>query len=318
MLETIDPEVLEDKALKECPRHQEYLHVLTRQPIEIRLKTGNKNGASLERLKEQLVLAEKFLTNQASYADQRAYRSCGDATREGVYHYLVKQASQVQEKASDSIRILHEDRLEIFNAATNMFSLFFPSDFDGPTTRKFWGAIKLLVQVGMTNRPKNGREVSLIVVQQIPQLDEDSALNTDSTSQNVTTEIKSILNDVSQYIQLFQKTMSNANDQDLASIDPPRQFVIAWLHVVSGLISTFEHGDTWLAHMLRAKTLVLDGMSRIMRGISSRSLLDDSVVLPLEIVSLFSLNLLHDQVGKSDDIMETYAQYLALLVRIRE
>lgn len=293
LLETIDPEVLEHKALKECPRHQEYFHVLTRQPIEIRLKTGDKDGASLENLKEQLVLAEIFLTNQVSYADQRAYRSCGDATREGVHHYLVKQASQVQEKASDSIRIMHEDRLEIFNAATNMFSLFFPADFDGPTTRKFWGAIKLLVQ--------------------IPQLDEDSALNINSTGQRVTTEVKLILNDVSQYIQLFQKTMSYANDQDRDSIDPPRQFVIAWLHVVSGLISTFEHGDTWLVHMLKAKTLVLDGMSRIMQGISSRSLLDDSVVLPLEIVSLFSLNLLRDQVGKSDDIMETYAQYLALL-----
>lgn len=111
--------------------------------------------------------------------------------------------------------------------------------------------------------------------------------------------------------------MSYADEKERANIDLPRQFVTAWLHIVSGLISTYDRGNAWLAHMSKAKVLVLDGMNRIMQGISNQNILDNSAVLPLEIFSLFSLNLLHDQVGKAEDIMDTYAQYLTLLASLR-
>lgn len=137
--------------------------------------------------------------------------------------------------------------------------------------------------------------------------------------QAIATEVKDVLRDMSQDVQLFENIMSYADEKDRASIELPRQFVTSWLHVVSGLIKSYDVGGTgWLAHMSKAKVLILGGMNRIIQGISSRNILDDSAVLPLEVLSLFSLNLLHDQVGKADDIMDTYAEYLTRLVSTNE
>ena len=136
-----------DKSSKGCKKPQEYLHVLTLQAAEARSSANRAADKALEALKEQLTLAEKFLASQTSYNDQRAYKRCGDATIEDVYSYLVKQASQVEEKANDSIRVMHEERIELFNAANDIFQLFFPVTFDGPTTGKYWGAVKSLVKV---------------------------------------------------------------------------------------------------------------------------------------------------------------------------
>lgn len=152
-------------------------------------------------------------------------------------------------------------------------------------------------------------------INQIPQLEGEFTVSSVSASQSIMTEIRTALRDMSQDVENFQNLMSYANEKERATIDLPRQFITAWLHIVSGLISALDRGNAWLAHVSKAKVLMMDGMNRIVQGISSRNLLDDSAVLPLEVLSLFSLNLLHDQVGKAEDIMDTYAQYLTLLVR---
>lgn len=146
----LEPLVSDDmgaKLPKLCKKPQEYLHVLTLHPAEARTSANRAAEKALEPLKEQLTLAENFLTSQTSYTDQRAYKRCGHATREDVYNYLVKQASQVEAKANDSLRVMHEERIDIFNAANDIFQLFFPVTFDGPTTGKYWGAVTSLVKV---------------------------------------------------------------------------------------------------------------------------------------------------------------------------
>lgn len=140
---------MRDESSKPCKKPQEYLHVLTLRPAEARHSAKDAAEKATEFLKEQLTSAEKFLTGQTSYADQRAYKSCVNAAREDVYNFLVKQASQVEEKANDNIRIMHEERIDIFNAADDTFKLFFPTTFDGPTTTKYWGAVKSLIKVRM-------------------------------------------------------------------------------------------------------------------------------------------------------------------------
>lgn len=101
----------------------------------------------LENLNVQLEAAEKFLTEQNSYAGQRAYKGCGHATRGEVYSHLADQAADVEAKASDTVRRSYEDRIDVFNTADNLFQLFFPKDFGGPTTDKFWGSVKSAVTV---------------------------------------------------------------------------------------------------------------------------------------------------------------------------
>lgn len=109
--------------------------------------------------------------------------------------------------------------------------------------------------------------------------------------------------------------MSFAGKEDQAAIELPRQFVTAWLHIVFGLIYS-SHTLDWFGHMTKARSLMKDGMQKIIQGISSENLLDKAVMLPTEVMSLVILNLLQDDVGKYDNICDTYSLYLNFLVCI--
>ena len=93
----------------------------------------------------------------------------------------------------------------------------------------------------------------------------------------------------------------------------PNELVTAWLHIVFGLIYS-TYAPDWQSHMIKARQLMRDGMQKLIQGISNDNLLDKAVMLPTEIMSLITLNLLHDDVGKYDDIGDTYSLYLNLLV----
>ena len=119
------------------------------QPTGTRATMKSDKDSILKALREQLTEAEKFLTGQTSYADQRAYGSCGDTTRQDAYAYMSQQATEVETRANDSVRILHEERIEMLSAADDLFALYFPADFDGPTTSKFWASLKWLLNVSL-------------------------------------------------------------------------------------------------------------------------------------------------------------------------
>jgi hypothetical protein len=128
------------------------------------------------------------------------------------------------------------------------------------------------------------------------------------------TEVKNALWQLTRDIQSFQSIMSFAGKEDRATIELPRELVTAWLHIVFGLIYS-SHTVDWFHHMTRARSLMKDGMQKMIQGISSQNLLVKAVMLPTEIMSLITLNLLQDDVGKYDNICDTYSLYLNSLVR---
>lgn len=101
----------------------------------------------LEGLNKQLAAAEKFFLDNTSYAQQRAYKSCGGATRADVRAYLADRGDEVEARASDLLRLAYEERVGIFDAADVLFQLFLPRGFDGPTTSQYWASVKSLVLV---------------------------------------------------------------------------------------------------------------------------------------------------------------------------
>lgn len=122
------------------------------------------------------------------------------------------------------------------------------------------------------------------------------------------------LEDLWSEIRAFEDIMSFMSDEARAKIEPPRQFVTSWLHVLSGMVLCQQGSREWATHFTRVLNLLIDGMQRVIQSISTHKLLDSCTVLPLEVASLTALNLLQDQVGKADDISETYSQYLNSLV----
>ncbi|UKZ62641.1 uncharacterized protein TrAtP1_003881 [Trichoderma atroviride] len=267
-----------------CPEQAEdlpeYLHVFTLLP-----KSAESSGDTiLAELHEQLSAAEKFLTEQTSYSAQRGYKRCGLMARDGVNEYLTNLAPRIDEKSNDTLRLLYEERIDVFNMADMLFQLFFPLTFHGPTTGKYWGALNKLIKMPELDGGKDAISTPLA-------------------------EVKNALWQLTRDIQSFQSIMSFAGKEDRATIELPRELVTAWLHIVFGLIYS-SHTVDWFNHMTRARSLMKDGMQKMIQGISSQNLLEKAVMLPTEIMSLITLNLFQDDVGKYDNICDTYSLYL--------
>lgn len=128
------------------------------------------------------------------------------------------------------------------------------------------------------------------------------------------TSLAAHLEDLWSEIRGFEDIMSFMSDGTRAKIEPPRQFVTSWLHVLSGMVLCQQGRREWATHFTRVLNLLVDGMQRVIQSVSTHKLLDSCTVLPLEVASLTALNLLQDQVGTADDISETYSQYLNSLV----
>jgi len=127
-------------------------------------------------------------------------------------------------------------------------------------------------------------------------------------------DLKTFLSGMPSDIYTFQGIVSNASTKERSEIEMPREFVTAWLHIASGIIGTRDKSGSWFGHMTKAKMLILDGMRKVIQSISSTNLLDRAAVLPMDVMSLITMELLQDQVGKADDIADTYSQFLSSLV----
>ncbi|KAK4077895.1 uncharacterized protein Triagg1_3589 [Trichoderma aggressivum f. europaeum] len=282
----LKPDATSNKASEKRPQHSaaapEYLHVFT-----LLSKSADSSSDSvLKDLQEQLSAAEKFMTEKTSYTAQRGYKRCELMTRDGVNGQLEKLAARIEEKKSDTVRRSYEERLDVFNMAGTLFQLFFPLSFHGPTTGKYWGALSKLMEM--------------------PELDEDDDVRVISSP---VSEIRNTLWQLTQDIHSFQNLMSFAGKEDRAAMELPHELVTAWLHIVFGLIYGTYALD-WYNHMTKAKSLLKDGMQKMVESISGQNLLDKAVMQPTEVMSLIALNLLHDDVGKYDDICDTYSLYL--------
>lgn len=262
-----------------------YLHVFT-----LLSKSAESSGDVILRdLQEQLSAAERFLTEKTSYSAQRQYKRCEVTTRDGVQEHLKQLAARVDEKQSDTARRSYDDCLAVFTMADMLFQTFFPVTFEGSTTGKYWGSLSKLMN--------------------IPELESENAVYESPSS---ISEIKNALWQLTQDIPSFQDIMAFSGKEDRAAMTLPHELVTAWLHIVFGLIYS-TYAPDWYSHMMKARQLMRDGMQKMIQGVSNENLLDKAVMLPTEILSLITLNLLRDDVGKYDDICDTYSLYLNLL-----
>jgi hypothetical protein len=129
------------------------------------------------------------------------------------------------------------------------------------------------------------------------------------------TDIRNCLRSISQDVLAFEEIFSTANVQEQGRIDVPQQLVTAWLHVLSGLLCAVARTEGWRIHLAKAGILISQSLSDIVQDMPSGQLLEKASMLPMEVLSLLTMELLKDKVGKSDDIGDTYSQYLSSIVR---
>jgi hypothetical protein len=126
---------------------------------------------------------------------------------------------------------------------------------------------------------------------------------------------RSYLRDLTVTVQAFRSILLHAQASDRAMIIIPEEFAQAWLHFLMSIIHSPHNEPASTEQLEVAGTLMMTGMRMIIESLSQKSLLEKSVVLPLEIVSLISLTLLKDVTGKYTNISVAYSEYLKALVR---
>ena len=124
-------------------------------------------------------------------------------------------------------------------------------------------------------------------------------------------DIRRFLRRLAQDVQSFQRIMKYASTEQRSKLELPQELITAWLHILSTLLGP----ASWFGHMDRAQTLVTAGLDKIIKGTGSVGLMDSVAMMPMELCALSAMSILRDWTGNSDDINETYSQYLNLLVR---
>ncbi|RDA89977.1 hypothetical protein CP533_0853 [Ophiocordyceps camponoti-saundersi (nom. inval.)] len=260
------------------------LHVLTLRPRE--LMAASSPCSEADGLRAQLAAAEEFLLSNMPFSQQRAYKNCIGASRKDVLDSLRSQGFDSGAQADDEMRSLHEERVELYGICEMIFDLFLPLDFLGPMTDKFWGSVSSFIAMKTASSPDD---------------------------KGHTRALRDLLWSALKNTEAFQRIMIHTDEHTRKKMALPRQFITAWLHVVAGFVSAGGAQAGWRAHLYKAKALVEEGMRIIIQADTSRSLVDDSAVLPLEVVSLISAELLQDMVGREYDVIDTYSQFLSSL-----
>ncbi|KAK1998636.1 hypothetical protein LX36DRAFT_575892 [Colletotrichum falcatum] len=249
-------------------------------------------------LQRQLSEVEEFLTAETNGPDRRSYLEAQMSTRNEVYLYLEQLGTGINSTPKTWKKQEYEDRIDIFNAADSLFRFFLPPLFDGPTTDRFWGAVMNLVRMsppGDEAYPSNFDE-----------------LRRDAVCINAPT-VRKLLRQLTLPVIAFKSIISHAEPTDRLEIHVPLDLIRAWLHLVMGLIYASHETNMWEDHLDVAGSLVKSGMKHIMERLSNFNLLERSSVLPLEIVSLISYDLLANTPGKYAGVTDTYSEYLRAL-----
>ncbi|KAK3317448.1 hypothetical protein B0T19DRAFT_434993 [Cercophora scortea] len=259
--------------------------------------TADAEDINNKALDDQLKEVEGFLLHRTVFSDSRAYCDCPDASRVSVYELLAKEGSELSDlsnrRVTQSKQWDYEHRIDIFNAADVVFRLFFPENSEAPTVKKFWGAVQLLV------------------VQRDSDREYDFGVERQRSAKATQFYIRTELRGFATIAMAFNEIFVHAQKSDRLKITVPVEIIDAWLHILLGLVNLPKDQDKAETLMDGANSLLNEGLSSIVKSVSKGSLLESSVVLPLELVSLMSLKLLGDSTLGLPDISETYSTCLA-------
>ncbi|ATY59351.1 Mg2+ transporter [Cordyceps militaris] len=260
---------------------------------------GDKPPVASE-LKLQLDAADKFLMEQPAYATQAAYTDCADISHGAALEKLKLEGAEVEGEKNDIRKREYEDGIELFSIAESLFQVFLPLTCDGPTTGKFWGAV---LDLACGTRSVRGKTPEVAISRRRVR---DLRMNQEAVLRSLRVMYPKL--------RAFQAIMSHVPNEYRLKLEAPRQFVTAWLHVISGLVLCRAGDSSWESHLsIAQRRLLSDGMDRMIHGLPAHDLLDSVVLQPFEIASLAVLKLMQDRASQPDDINETYSQYLASL-----
>lgn len=106
-------------------------------------------------VKECLEEIHQFLSYKINLNERLSYQECPQQTRRDIYNMLAMERKEITSTAGRAGKLgkVYERKVDIVNAADSLFQFFLPSRFDGPTVRKYWGALHLFLVVSNNQLP---------------------------------------------------------------------------------------------------------------------------------------------------------------------
>ncbi|KAJ0117452.1 hypothetical protein J7T55_003866 [Diaporthe amygdali] len=246
------------------------------------------SGVDESVLNEHLLEVEDFLLNQTNFTDRKAYRGCNPSSRNDVYGILEKRGSHLSQSLDSSSKDQqdYEEDVDIFNAADTIFRFFFPAHVEVATVGKFWGALKFLVE-----HPREGSPLAKRI-------------------RRHRSFVIRVMRSLTVTIASFNETFGYSDSSSQMNMTIPDDFKNAWLHLTMSLI--FVPYDEVMSEtlLLIAQLLIEGGIEEIVKSMFTKSLTENAVILPMELLSLMSLKMLQDSTAGLPDISQTYSAYL--------
>lgn len=124
----------------------------------------------------------------------------------------------------------------------------------------------------------------------------------------------STLGSISRTITSFNEILGYSLKFNQLKMTVPIELKSGWLHLVMSFIHLSRDlflGETTIRD---AQFLIGEGLNKMVKSSSTKTLSERSVVLPLEIVSLISLKLLQDVTRGRPDISEIYSSHIESIV----
>lgn len=119
---------------------------------------------------------------------------------------------------------------------------------------------------------------------------------------------------MARYMQSFQDIFFQVPADERRHVMVPDTMILAWLHLVIGLIHGSQGDLSWEEYLSVANGLVRKGMDETMLDLEAPELLDSTVVQPLDLVSLMVFQLLKDSTEGHKNLSDTYQNHLMGLV----
>ncbi|KAK1758176.1 hypothetical protein QBC47DRAFT_410891 [Echria macrotheca] len=232
-------------------------------------------------LEDYFLEVEDYILSRTTFSDRRAYTACPEASRDKIYDELERKGielSGITDVQREQQRN-YERQLDIFNAVDVLFTFFFPPDVVVPTTGKFWGALEAVINAVVDS----------------PLLSRYSRYD---------------LRSFCVQTQQFQEMFSQSGMQERCKITVPKEIVEGWIHLLMALVYLPKDDEKGERLLDDARVLITSGMATMIRALSDKSLLDSSVLLPQELVSLLSLKLLQDSTLGMPDATQCYSACL--------
>ncbi|PQE19750.1 mg2+ transporter protein [Rutstroemia sp. NJR-2017a WRK4] len=247
-------------------------------------------------LENHMETVEDFLIRRTNFTDSRAYKTCSSLLRIDVQSTLENDGKVLLESDTSSDKLkAHEDLIDIFNTADSIFQFFLPMTSKTPTAMKFWGAVHRIVHGKRKSRSNDG---------------DTEAQDFEPLSSRSLKHVLDELKPIAVRLTAWSDLLSHAKASDHTRIKTPNEFLQAWLHLLMGLIYlSKENQHRSYEFIFSAETLTTRGLKTIIQSLSKKNLVESSVVLPLELVSLMSLKLLHGITPGHSDIIKTYSSY---------